>query len=76
METEIKQLRKKLPARGYISEVHGKAANTVTINQIKNFFSGRAVSRNASQIIVKAAIKAIKANEKKNKQLKRLMKAA
>jgi hypothetical protein len=76
MRTEIKQLRKKLPARGYISDVHGNTDNTVTINQIKNFFSGRAVSQDASQIIVKAAIKAIKAKEKKNKQLKRLMKAA
>jgi hypothetical protein len=76
MNKEVKQLRKKLPARGYTSDVKGNADNTVTINQIKNFFSGRAVSPDASQRIVKAAIKAIKANEKKNKQLKRLMKAA
>jgi len=76
MRAEIKQLRKKLPVRGYTSKILRKANNEVTINQIRNFFAGRAVDADDTKKIVKAAALAIKEMEKNQKKLKRLMKAA
>ena len=77
MKIEIRNLRKKLPARGYIKLVQQEAKASfktkLTQDQISNFFSGdekRPVSEEAQDAIIDASKNVIR-NIQKQKEARR-----
>lgn len=68
---EIRALRKELPKRGYTDLIMEKAETPVSIDEIRNYFSGREVKAEKQIIIVLAAKKVIKERQKATAQLQR-----
>ena len=80
MIKEIQALRKKLPNRGYVKaileaerEIIGKGKKLrISEDEIKNFFTRRAVSSESKLHIINASKKAIENAKKAERELKAL----
>ena len=80
MKKEIQALKAKLPKRGYTQLVmenttDDKGKQLITIDIIKQFFAGRKVKHENKIIVIKGVKAAIEKLNKKELELKSLMKA-
>lgn len=78
MHEEIKELRRRLPKRHYVSEIkkliREKEGKRISTSQIHNFFNYRSVNEEHQILIIKGANYLIKKVEKVKDEKKRLLK--
>jgi hypothetical protein len=73
---DLKALRDKLPAKGYVAMIRKNAGKRITPQIIRNFFSNRSTSPEAAEAIIKAAVKVTSQLKRDKQRLSKLAKTA